>query len=94
MCSWQIFSAPSGRKQVIAPYRGRAGHEARIGDIYYEDIESAFQNVQAGETITVLKDCSVSGTLRVIREFRQDMAECARLCRRLLHHGERNGFSE
>ena len=25
-CSWQAFSAPSGRKQVIAPYRGRASH--------------------------------------------------------------------
>ena len=23
-CSWQIFSAPSWRKQVIAPHRGRA----------------------------------------------------------------------
>ena len=53
-----------------------------------------WERLQAGETITVLKDCSVSGTLRVIREFRQDMAECARLCRRLLHHGERNGLSE
>ena len=25
-CSWQASSAPSGRKQVIAPYRGRASH--------------------------------------------------------------------
>ena len=45
-----------------------ADYEARIGDVYYEDIESAFQNVQAGETITILKDCSVSGTLRVTRD--------------------------
>ena len=45
-----------------------ADHEARIGDVYYEDIENAFRNVQAGETITVLKDCSVSGTLRVTRD--------------------------
>lgn len=51
------------------PLNARAAdHEARIGDVYYEDIESAFQNVQAGDTITVLKDCSVSGTLRVTRD--------------------------
>ena len=49
-------------------YVRAADHEARIGDVYYEDIESAFRNVQAGETITVLKDCSVSGTLRVTRD--------------------------
>lgn len=45
-----------------------ANHEARIGDVYYEDIESAIQNVQAGDTITVLRDCSVSKTLRVTRD--------------------------
>ena len=51
------------------PFTAKAAdHEARIGDVYYEDIESAFQNVQSGETITVLKDCSVSGTLRVTRD--------------------------
>lgn len=39
------------------PLNARAAdHEARIGDVYYEDIESAFQNVQAGDTITVLRD--------------------------------------
>ncbi len=38
-------------------------YEARIGETYYEDIESAFENAQEGDTITVLKDCSSSKTL-------------------------------
>lgn len=38
-------------------------YEARIGENYYEDIESAFENAQDGDTITVLKDCSSSKTL-------------------------------
>ena len=40
-------------------------YEARIGDTRYEELEVAFANAQAGDTITVLKDCSVSGTLEV-----------------------------
>jgi len=40
-------------------------YEARIGDIQYEELEEAFDNAQAGDTITVLKDCSVSKTLEV-----------------------------
>ncbi len=40
-------------------------YEARIGDIGYEELETAFANAQAGDTITVLRDCSVSGTLEV-----------------------------
>ncbi len=42
-----------------------ADYEARIGDTRYEELEEAFANAQAGDTITVLKDCSVSGTLEV-----------------------------
>ena len=38
-------------------------YEARIGESYYEDIESAFANAQDGDTITVLRDCSSSKTL-------------------------------
>lgn len=38
-------------------------YEARIGETYYEDIESAFENAQEGDIITVLKDCSASKTL-------------------------------
>ena len=38
-------------------------YEARIGDTGYEELEEAFVNVQAGDTITVLKDCCVSRTL-------------------------------
>ncbi len=40
-------------------------YEARIGENYYEDIESAFANAQAGDTVIVLKDCKVSKTLEV-----------------------------
>ncbi len=40
-------------------------YEARIGETYYEDIESAFADAGEGDTITVLKDCSASGTLEV-----------------------------
>ena len=40
-------------------------YEARIGDTSYEELEEAFANAQAGDTITVLKDCSVSATLEV-----------------------------
>jgi len=40
-------------------------YEARIGDTGYEELEEAFANAQAGDTITVLKDCSVSATLEV-----------------------------
>lgn len=40
-------------------------YEARIGDTSYEELEEAFANAQAGDTITVLKDCRVSGTLEV-----------------------------
>lgn len=51
------------------PLNARAAdHEARIGDTRYEELEEAFANAQAGDTITVLKDCSVSGTLRVTRD--------------------------
>ena len=38
-------------------------YEARIGDTGYEELEEAFVNAQAGDTITVLKDCCVSRTL-------------------------------
>ncbi|NBH28097.1 hypothetical protein D3Z60_20500 [Lachnospiraceae bacterium] len=38
-------------------------YEARIGDTGYEELEEAFANAQAGDTITVLKDCCVSRTL-------------------------------
>ena len=40
-------------------------YEAKIGDTGYEELEEAFANAQAGNTITVLKDCRVSGTLEV-----------------------------
>lgn len=40
-------------------------YEARIGDTNYEELEEAFANAQAGDTIIVLKDCSVSKTLEV-----------------------------
>ncbi len=40
-------------------------YEARIGDTSYEELEEAFANALAGDTITVLKDCSVSATLEV-----------------------------
>lgn len=40
-------------------------YEARIGDIQYEELEEAFANAQVGDTITVLKDCSVSKMLEV-----------------------------
>ncbi len=40
-------------------------YEARIGDTSYEELEEAFADAQAGDTITVLKDCRVSGTLEV-----------------------------
>ena len=38
-------------------------YEARIGDAGYEELETAFANAQAGDTIIVLKDCCVSRTL-------------------------------
>jgi len=40
-------------------------YEARIGDTGYEELEEAFTNAQAGDTITVLRDCRVSATLEV-----------------------------
>ncbi|MBD5220735.1 MAG: hypothetical protein HDS72_10985 [Bacteroidales bacterium] len=40
-------------------------YEARIGDTSYEELEEAFANAQAGDTITVLRDCWVSATLEV-----------------------------
>jgi len=40
-------------------------YEARIGDTGYEELEDAFADAQAGDTITVLKDCRVSATLEV-----------------------------
>lgn len=40
-------------------------YEARIGDASYEELEEAFANAQAGDTITVLRDCRVSATLEV-----------------------------
>ena len=40
-------------------------YEARIGDTSYEELEKAFADAQAGDTITVLKDCRVSATLEV-----------------------------
>ncbi len=43
-------------------------YEARIGDTRYEELEEAFANAQAGDTVTVLKDCSVSKTLEVTAE--------------------------
>ena len=43
-------------------------YEARIGDTGYEGLEEAFANAQAGDTIIVLKDCSVSSTLEVTAE--------------------------
>lgn len=40
-------------------------YEAKIGDTSYEELEEAFVNAQAGDTITVLRDCRVSATLEV-----------------------------
>ena len=40
-------------------------YEARIGDTSYEELEEAFANAQAGDTIIVLRDCRVSATLEV-----------------------------
>lgn len=40
-------------------------YEARIGDTGYEELEEAFADAQAGDTITVLKDCRVSATLEI-----------------------------
>lgn len=40
-------------------------YEARIGDTSYEELEEALANAQAGDTITVLRDCRVSATLEV-----------------------------
>ncbi len=40
-------------------------YEARIGDTRYGKLEEAFENAQPGDTIIVLKDCSVSKTLEV-----------------------------
>ena len=40
-------------------------YEAKIGGTGYEELEEAFENAQTGDTITVLKDCSVSKTLVV-----------------------------
>lgn len=45
-----------------------ATFEARIGDTRYEKLEEAFDNAQSGDTIIVLKDCSVSKTLEVIAD--------------------------
>ena len=42
--------------------------EAKIGDTGYEELEAAFANAQAGDTIIVLRDCSVSATLEVTAE--------------------------
>ena len=48
------------------PMEARAeDYEARIGEDYYGSLEEAFGNAQAGDTVVVLKDCSVSGTLAV-----------------------------
>lgn len=43
-------------------------YEAKIGEVYYEELEEAFANVKTGETIIVLKDCSVSKTLEIAAE--------------------------
>ncbi len=40
-------------------------YEARIGDTSYGELEKAFADAQAGDTITVLRDCRVSGTLEI-----------------------------
>lgn len=40
-------------------------YEARIGDTGFEELEEAFANAQAGDTVTVLRDCRVSATLEV-----------------------------
>lgn len=62
-----------------------ADYEARIGDTHYEELEEAFANAQAGDTITVLKDCSVSGTLEVtldnITLQSEDAGNPATICR-------------
>lgn len=50
------------------PSAGQEGYEARIGDVSYAELEAAFAAAQSGDVITVLKDCSVSETLRVIRD--------------------------
>ena len=50
---------PVGEQDIAAIY------EARIGDTSYEELEEAFANAQAGDTITVLKNCRVSSTLEV-----------------------------
>lgn len=43
-------------------------YEARIGDKSYEELEEAFADAQAGDTITVLKDCSISSTLEAVAD--------------------------
>ncbi len=40
-------------------------YEARIGETSYGELEEAFADAQAGDTITVLRDCRVSATLEV-----------------------------
>lgn len=64
----------TGLKEEIEPETGLEAdseqeadisYEARIGEDYYEDIESAFENAQEGDTITVLRDCSSPKTLVV-----------------------------
>lgn len=45
-----------------------AEYEAKIGDAYYESLEEAFEHAKAGDTISVLKNCSVSKTLVITEE--------------------------
>ncbi len=41
-------------------------YEARIGDTSYEELEEAFADAQAGDTITVLKDCRYQPHLKLL----------------------------
>ena len=43
-------------------------YEAMIEDAGYEELEDAFANAKSGDTITVLKDCSVSDTLVIMAD--------------------------
>lgn len=58
----------AGLMQNMAVTAQAGGYEARIGDTYYLTIEEAFENVQPGDTIIALENCSVSTTLIVEAE--------------------------
>ncbi len=57
--NWKPEQEQEPGQDIIVTY------EARIGDTGYEELEEAFADAQAGDTITVLKDCRVSATLEI-----------------------------